>query len=213
MSGGLDSSVVAALCRKALGDAVRGLILPCHSDPQDEAHALLLSGEIDISTETIDLGPVFDLLVGILPAGGQLSVANLKPRLRMMVLYYFANEFGYLVVGSGNKSELLTGYFTKHGDGGADLLPLGGLLKTEVRELARALDIPREIIDKPPSAGLWEGQTDEGELGISYEELDAALVALQGSQAASASDEVTERVRHMVSRTYHKRSPIPIYTP
>ena len=159
------------------------------------------------------MGPVFDLLVGILPAGGQLPVANLKPRLRMLVLYYFANELGYLVVGSGNKSELLTGYFTKYGDGGADLLPLGGLLKTEVRELARALGIPREIIDKPPSAGLWEGQTDEEELGILYEELDAALVALQSSQATSTSDEVTEKVRHMVSRTHHKRSPIPVFEP
>ena len=213
MSGGLDSSVAALLCRKALGDAVRGLILPCHSDPQDEAHALLLADEIDINTVTIKLSPVFDLLVSILPSGDLLSVANLKPRLRMIVLYYYANELGYLVVGSGNKSELMTGYFTKYGDGGADLLPLGGLLKTEVRKLARALGIPREIIEKPPSAGLWEGQTDEGELGISYEELDAALVALQGSQAVSTSDEVTERVRHMVSRTHHKRSPIPVYEP
>jgi len=213
LSGGLDSSVVAVLCRQALGDAVRGLILPCQSDPQDEAHALLLANEVDINTEIINLSPVFDLLVSILPSGGLLSVANLKPRLRMIVLYYYANELGYLVVGSGNKSELMTGYFTKYGDGGADLLPLGGLLKTEVRELARALGIPREIIAKPPSAGLWEGQTDEGELGISYEELDAALVALQGSQAVSTSDEVTERVRHMVSRSYHKRSPIPVYEP
>jgi len=128
-------------------------------------------------------------------------------------LYYHANDLDYLVVGSGNKSELMTGYFTKYGDGGADLLPLGGLLKTEVRELARALGIPREIIEKPPSAGLWEGQTDEDELGISYEELDAALVALQGSQTVGTSDEVTEKVRHMVSRTHHKRSPIPVYEP
>jgi len=213
LSGGLDSSVAAALCKKALGDAVCGLILPCHSDPLDESHALLLAQTIDISTETIDLTPVFDVLVSLLPDARRLSVANLKPRLRMTTLYYFANERGRLVVGSGNKSELQTGYFTKYGDGGADLLPLGGLLKTEVRRLAGGLDIPPEIIDKPPSAGLWEGQTDEGELGISYEELDKALIALQGSQAQGCDDEVMERVRRMVSRSRHKRTPIPTFEP
>jgi NAD+ synthase len=213
LSGGLDSSVAGALCRRALGDgdAVRGLILPCHSDPLDKAHALLLAQQFEIATETINLGPVFDLLVSILPPGDQLSVANLKPRLRMIALYYYANELGFLVVGSGNKSELLTGYFTKHGDGGVDLLPLGGLFKTEVRALGKALGIPAEILEKPPSAGLWDGQTDEGEMGISYEELDGALVALQGSQTDGRSDEAIERVRQMVSRSRHKRTPIPIY--
>jgi NAD+ synthase len=213
LSGGLDSSVAGVLCKKALAeaDAVRGLILPCHSHAQDEAHALLVAQRFNIRTETIDLGPVFDLLVSILPPGGQLSVANLKPRLRMIALYYYANELGFLVVGSGNKSELLTGYFTKHGDGGVDLLPLGGLFKTEVRAVGEALGIPGEILEKPPSAGLWEGQTDEGEMGISYEELDRALVALQGQQTDYHSDEAMERVRQMVSRSRHKRTPIPRY--
>jgi NAD+ synthase len=213
LSGGLDSSVAAALCRRALGDAVCGLILPCHSDPLDGSHALLLAQTFDITTESIDLTPVFDLLVSLLPDGRRLSVANVKPRLRMITLYYYANERGYLVVGSSNRSELQIGYFTKYGDGGADLLPLGGLLKTEVRQLARGLNIPPEIIEKPPSAGLWEGQTDEGELGISYEELDGALIALQGPQAQGSNDEVMERVRRMVSRSYHKRTPIPTYEP
>ncbi len=212
LSGGLDSSVVGVLCRTALEDpdAVRGLILPCHSDPLDEAHARRLAQRFEIPTETIDLGPVFDLLLSILPPGGQLSAANLKPRLRMIALYYYANELGFLVVGSGNRSELLTGYFTKYGDGGVDLLPLGGLFKTEVRALGEALGIPAEILDKPPGAGLWQGQTDEDEMGISYAELDRALVALQGSQTDGRSDEVVERVRRMVSRSRHKRTPIPI---
>jgi len=211
MSGGLDSSVTAVLCKRALGDAVRALILPCHSDPLDQAHALLAAQTFDIITETIDLSPAFDVLVSMLPAGAQISIANLKPRLRMIALYYYANELDLLVVGAGNRSELLTGYFTKHGDGAVDLLPLGGLLKTEVREVARALGVPAEIMEKSPSAGLWQGQTDEGEMGLSYEDLDRALAALQGGDTDRPGDEAIELVRRMVSKSYHKRASIPIY--
>jgi NAD+ synthase len=213
MSGGLDSSVTAVLCERALGPGARGLILPCHSNPQDEAHALLVAERFDISAEKIDLSGAFDLMVDILPPGDKLAEANLKPRLRMIALYYYANNLGYLVVGSGNKSELMVGYFTKYGDGAVDLLPLGGLYKTQVRQLATDLGIPQEIIDKPPSAGLWQGQTDEGELGISYEELDSALIALQGSQEDVPGDPVVERVRRIVANTQHKRLPIPLYEP
>jgi NAD+ synthase len=213
MSGGLDSSVAAALCKHALCDAVRGLILPCHSDPSDEAHALMVAEQFDITTYKVDLGPVFDLLKTTLQAGNRLPLGNLKARLRMIVVYYYSSELGYLVVGSGNKSEFMTGYFTKHGDGAVDLLPLGGLLKTQVYELARGLGMPHEILDKPPSAGLWEGQTDEGEMGITYEELDRAILALQGSQSENLGDEALDRVRQMVSKSHHKRAPIPTYTP
>jgi len=213
MSGGLDSSVTAILCKRALGASVRGLILPCHSDPQDEADAHLVADRFDISTETIDLSGAFDLVVNILPPGDKLAEANVKPRLRMIVLYYYANNLGHLVVGSGNKSELMVGYFTKYGDGAVDLLPLGGLYKTQVRQVSTELGIPQRIIDKPPSAGLWRGQTDEDELGISYEELDRALIALQGSQEDVPGDSVVERVRRMVARTQHKRLSIPIYEP
>ena len=107
--------------------------------------------------------------------GDRLTGANIKPRLRMTTLYAFANHLGYRVVGTGNRSELAIGYFTKWGDGGVDLLPLGNLTKTRVRELARHLGVPQRIIDKPPSAGLWEGQTDESEMGVTYEQLDAYL--------------------------------------
>jgi NAD+ synthase len=213
MSGGLDSSVTAILCKRALGASVRGLILPCHSDPQDEVHATLVAERFDISTETIDLSDAFDLMVGILPPGDRLAEANVKPRLRMIVLYYYANNLGRLVVGSGNKSELMVGYFTKYGDGAVDLLPLGGLYKTQVRQIAKELGIPQKIIDKPPSAGLWQGQTDADELGISYEELDRALIALQGSQEDIPGDTEVERVRRMVANTQHKRLPIPVYEP
>lgn len=213
MSGGLDSSVSAILCKRALGDEVLGLTMPCHSDPSDEEHARLVADLFDISTEKIDLGPVFDLFLSLLPDGGRVPVANLKPRLRMIALYYFSNRLDYLVVGSGNKSELMTGYFTKYGDGAADILPLGGLLKTEVRRLAQELGVPVEIMAKPPSAGLWAGQTDEGELGIGYDGLDRALRALESDQTNQPDDEVLAAVREMVSRSHHKRTSIPIYEP
>jgi NAD+ synthase len=122
----------------------------------------------------------------------------------MLTLYYFANQLEYMVVGSGNWSELAIGYFTKYGDGGADILPLGNLVKGQVRELARFLDIPPPIIDKPPSAGLWEGQTDEGELGFSYEELDRYLVAGQ------ASSELREKIEARIAASAHKRLPPPV---
>ena len=108
-----------------------------------------------------------------MPAADRTTVANLKARLRMTTLYAFANHLGYRVVGTGNASELAVGYFTKYGDGGVDLLPLGSLTKTAVRALARHLGVPERIVERAPSAGLWPGQTDEGDLGFTYDELDA----------------------------------------
>ena len=126
------------------------------------------------------------------PQGNDLAKANLKPRLRMMILYYFANSQDYLVAGTGNKSELCVGYFTKYGDGGVDILPLGGLLKTEVRKLAKELGIPKEIIDRTPSAGLWKDQTDEGEMGMSYEDLDFCLEAIEKGEENLIKKEILE---------------------
>ncbi len=116
--------------------------MPCHIDPRVEEHARLVVGLFGIQVEKVDLGPLLDVLLGILPDVSALHAANLKPPLRTSILYYFSNRLRYLVVGSGNKSELATGYFTKYGDGGADILPLGGLLKSELRELARELGVP-----------------------------------------------------------------------
>ncbi len=213
MSGGVDSCVAAILCKRALADEVLGVIMPCNSDPTDEEHAHLVAELLDIRTQTVDLGSVFDLLLSVLPADGQLAVANVKPRLRMLTLYFFSNLLDYLVVGTGNKSELMMGYFTKHGDGAADILPLGGLLKTQVRQLAQELGVPSEIVAKPPSAGLWTGQTDEGELGISYAELDPVLRALESGEISEFDEEVLAKVRGMVARSHHKRAPIPRYEP
>ena len=209
MSGGIDSSVVAVLSKRAMGDAVLGLIMPCHSNPQDIEHALMVAEQFGIPTEKVDLTPVYDTLVQLLPPGTQIAAANLKPRLRMLTLYYFSNSRNYLVAGTGNKTEIKVGYFTKYGDGGVDLLPIGDLYKTEVRELARFLGIPEVIIAKPPSAGLWEGQTDEGEMGITYPELDRILRELEeGTADESAS--LVQKVKGMMAASEHKRAMPPV---
>jgi len=210
LSGGVDSSLTAALAKKALGDKVLVLLMPCHSDPTDLEHARRMATQFDIETEYVDLGPVFDRLMASLPRGSDMAVANLKPRLRMATLYYFANSRNYLVAGTGNKSELTAGYFTKYGDGGADLLPLGDLLKSQVRELARELGVPEVIITKPPSAGLWAGQTDEEEMGITYDELDRTIAAIERGDASGCDEATLERVKAMRAASEHKRQPIPI---
>jgi NAD+ synthase len=207
MSGGLDSSVVAVLCQRALPQNTLGVLMPCHSIAQDEKHAIMVADKFSIPTEKVVLDGVFDTLVGLLPdkavdpTAGRLAVANLKVRLRMLTLYYFANQLKYLVVGSSNRSEIAIGYFTKYGDSGVDIMPLGNLVKARVRELAGFLGVPSKIIDKPPSAGLWEGQTDEEEMGISYEVLDRFLTS------GEAADDLREKIEYMMAVCNHKRLP------
>lgn len=210
LSGGVDSALAAVLTKKALVDRVLGLLMPCHSDPQDMAHAQLVAQAFGIPTELVDLTSVFDALLTVLPEGTRIAQANLKARLRMATLYYHANLHNYLVVGTSNRSELAVGYFTKFGDGGADILPLGGLLKGHVRKLARELGVPQVIIDKPPSGGLWPGQTDEGEMGITYQEIDEVLQALEMGNAHRVPADALARVQHMVDCTVHKRIRPPI---
>ena len=123
----------------------------------------------------------------------------------MAVLYYFANSLNYLVCGTGNKSELMVGYFTKHGDGATDILPIGGLLKREVCALAQELGIPKHIIAKPPTAGLWQGQTDEGEMGISYNELDDILGCLKNKRKQVCAKAKVDKIKKMIKRSEHKR--------
>lgn len=185
LSGGVDSSVVAVLCNEVV--PTLGLIMPCHSEKSDTRDALTLIEKFHISHDSPNLTEVFDLLLPELRNQTELANANLKSRLRMSVLYHYANTENKLVVGTSNKSELLTGYFTKWGDGIADILPIADLYKTDVIKLAKDLGIPKRIIEKQPSAGLWEGQTDEEELGISYKELDRILKLIES----------TDHKRHM----------------
>jgi NAD+ synthase len=212
LSGGVDSAAVAVLSKKALGQNVLGLILSCKSSSQDENLALKVAKKFDIKTERVVLDDVFDKLVGVFPEADNMAKANLKPRLRMCILYYFANTLDYLVAGTGNKSELVVGYFTKHGDGGVDILPLGGLLKTEVRDLAKALGIPDEIVNRAPSAGLWHGQTDEGEMGITYDELDKVIKALEEDRVKGIDENSLLKVEKMMKGSEHKRAKVPIFS-
>ena len=212
LSGGLDSAVVAALAKQAFPHHSLGVVMPCHSDPRDAEDGALVAHHFGVPSATVDLGPVYDLLLEELAGSSsdlpesRLATANLKPRLRMTTLYAFANQLGYRVLGTGNRSELAVGYFTKYGDGGVDLLPLGGLVKSEVRDLARSLGVPARIISKPPSAGLWADQTDEAEMGLTYEELDAYVLT------GAASPAVKAKVDAMNAASEHKRA-LPLNAP
>jgi len=207
LSGGLDSSVAVVLCRRAFPKAMLAVIMPCHSLEEDLEHAQLLASRFSIPTKTVTLDSTYDTLLKTLPddniiaEASRLAKANLKARLRMLTLYYFANKLNYMVIGSGNRDELTLGYFTKYGDGGVDIQPLGSLLKGQVKELAKFLGIPQPIIDKPPSAGLWEGQTDEGELGLNYDQIDRYLASGEASAA------LKKRVESMIASSQHKRQP------
>ena len=182
LSGGLDSTLVAHLSVRALGkDKVLGVMMPeTGSDPKDLEHGLLVAKKLGIEHMVVDITGPEQSFQEILPKlTTQLTVANVKARCRMIVLHMIANSTGRLVMGCSNKTELMVGYFTKFGDGGADYLPIGDLYKTQVRELAKRIRIDAEILKKPPSAGLWKGQTDEGEMGITYDVLDQILYGLE----------------------------------
>jgi len=207
MSGGVDSSVAVVLCQRAFPQNTLGVIMPCHSEELDEVHARMVADKFGIKVTRILLDGVYDALLKemyrskLQVSQSRMAEGNLKPRLRMAILYYLANALNYLVIGASNRSELSVGYFTKYGDGGVDLMPLGNLVKGEVKELAVYLGIPREIIDKLPSAGLWKGQTDEGELGLTYAELDSYL------KTGKAKEEIKKRIDFMIKKSQHKRSP------
>ena len=211
LSGGIDSAVVAVLAKRAMGDNVLTLLLPCRSLVEDERDALLVADTFGIRRERVDLSPVYDSFLCQLPDAGEMCQANLKPRLRMTALYYFANKLNYLVAGTGNKSERLMGYFTKFGDGGADFLPLADLTKSQVRKLAEELGIPPRVIERPPSAGLWAGQTDEEEMNIRYEELDKIIISLEKREESKLQRTQLSYVKGMIARSRHKRNIPPIF--
>lgn len=220
LSGGVDSAVVARLCQMAFTETTLGVILPCHSDPRDEEDAWLVARTFELPVTRVALEPAYDGLIDQLERAverlppkmrerpwettdprARVPVANLKPRLRMTALYFFANTLNYLVAGTSNRSEIAVGYFTKYGDGGADLLPIGHLYKSEVLALARVLGVPEAIIEKPPSAGLWAGQTDEAELGFRYRDLEAYLT--QGPNAVAPA--LALRIERLARASEHKR--------
>jgi NAD+ synthase len=223
LSGGLDSAVVARLAQLAAPGAVVAVLLPSHSDPHDERDAMLVAKQFSLPTATVDLTATYDRLAAdaqaalqwltpqlravapeALAAGdprARIPAANIKPRLRMTTLYFIANSLNYLVAGTGNRAELAVGYFTKYGDGGCDLLPLGRLHKSEVRTLARELHIPSSVIERTPSAGLWAGQSDEEEMGFTYADLERYLE--EGPQGVSPA--MAMRIERLARSSDHKR--------
>lgn len=208
LSGGIDSAVVAALLKNVCGCDMLAVIMPCHSIEEDVRDAYRVARALDIPHVLVDLTPVYESLIKsvsvIQPGFEKLSLANVKPRLRMTTLYLLGQQRKYLVCGTGNRAELTIGYFTKYGDSGVDVLPLGDLLKGEVRQVARYLGVPEEIVSKPPSAGLWKGQTDEGEIGMDYDMIDSYLAGVK------VPEEVRRKIEAMRDMSSHKREMPPI---
>lgn len=177
ISGGIDSAVVGLLLNRALGKGnVYAYSLPCNNSTEDFEIAENFMRSNFSNVNTINLYPVFEEFLDVLTGElDKVRMGNIMARLRMITLYDQSSKHNALVVGTGNKTELELGYFTMYGDGACAMEPIGHLYKTQVKQLAEYLGVPDEIISKPPSAGLWEGQTDEEELGASYEEIDKIL--------------------------------------
>lgn len=216
LSGGLDSAIVTKLCTDALGpNKVLALIMPdTATSEEDIKDALGFANKLGVEYRVIDISEMVESFKNLLSPLelDDKALGNIKARCRMIVLYIHANLSNKVVMGASNKSELLTGYFTKFGDGGADFSPIGDLYKTQIIELAKAIEIPKNIINKPPSASLWEGQTDESELNIQYQLLDRILMGIELRLAAKdisekVGVEETEvlRIQDMVEKNVHKR--------
>jgi NAD+ synthase len=214
MSGGIDSALVGALCARAAGpENVKAMILPYRSsNPDSEAHGRLMCETLGIPCEKFEITGMVQPLLDRCPDMGGRRMGNIMSRCRMITLYDESERFGGLVAGTSNRTETLLGYFTMHGDGAAALKPIAHLYKCQVRDLARHMNVPAAIIDKAPSADLWAGQTDEGELGFSYDEADQILYLLTEagldvpSAAAQGFDiQVVEAVARKLGATAYKR--------
>ncbi|NLT19070.1 MAG: NAD(+) synthase [Clostridiales bacterium] len=205
MSGGKDCALVGILCKKAC-ENVTGIIMPCDSKRnylEDRDDARLLNEKFGIKTLEIDLTPVKqvfrDRLFSLSENQKDIAYENINPRLRMITLYNYAQREGYLVAGTGNLSERTMGYFTKWGDGAYDFNPIGDMTVSEVYEMLRFLDCPEQIIQKAPSAGLFDGQTDEGDMGITYKEIDKYI------REGKAEKKVKDKIECAFLKTAHKR--------
>lgn len=218
LSGGVDSVVTAVLAKRCFPDDSLALIMPDSKvSPREETgDALKLVGSLGMDYKLLDIGPVIDEFAKILEQN-QKSVGNLRARVRMSILYYHALIKDYLVLGSSDKSELLIGYFTKHGDGAADILPIASLYKTQVRRLAEHLGVPPEIVQKKSSPNLWPGHDAEEEIGATYEEVDQILYCVtEGHGSAKDAEDLLdlprekiERICRMYQDSRHKREPAP----
>ncbi|MEM3161726.1 MAG: NAD+ synthase [Candidatus Bathyarchaeia archaeon] len=218
LSGGIDSSTAAALSALAIGgENVIGLMLPEIEtyNMNDIEDAKLVAKKFGLRTEILDITPAikaFQNTIPIFDHNDKLCKGNLKARVRMIFLYYYANKFNLLVCGSSDKSEVMIGYFTKWGDSAADIAPLMSLYKTQVRKLAEYIGVPGKIVNKPSTPSLWPGQTAEGEIGIKYEILDLILYGLEHSMSTEEIAEqlnldksIVESVKEKIHLAEHKR--------
>lgn len=214
LSGGIDSAIVATLCKNAVGpEKVYALMMPSETNQSsDTSSAVALAEKLGINYKIISISDIEEVFLKTGMFDEFMSRANLKPRIRMTFLYGVANAKNYLVTGCGNKSELSTGYFTKFGDGGCDILPIGDLYKTQVYQLARRLEVTESIIQRIPTAGLWKRQTDEDEMGIKYKVLDKVLLGLElGIEKNAIAEklkihkETVEAVVDKILKSQHKR--------
>ena len=219
LSGGLDSSLACYLAAEALGaENVLAVRMPYKtSSPESSQHAQLVIDALGVQTLTVEITGMVDPLFGRFPDANQMRRGNAMARARMIVLYDQSEAFHGLVVGTGNKTEILLGYTTLFGDAANALNPVGDLYKTQVRQLSRAMGVPQPIIDKPPSADLWLGQTDEGELGFTYEEVDQLLYLLVDQRynpsdcvEAGFDEKFVRAVVERVRRNHFKRILPPI---
>jgi len=221
LSGGIDSSLVAVLAKKALGDRVLALIMPEEgvSPDTDTNHAKEIVRRFNIPHREIPINGAIDWFFNIFPEKElskrevKLALLNVKPKIRMIINYLYANLENRIVIGTTNKTELLLGYGTKYGDLAADIYPIADLYKTQVWQLAEFVGIPTEIVKKKPTAGLWKGQTDEEELGHTYAEIDKILYTLvemefsvkEASEYLGMPASVIEDIFKRVKLSEHKR--------
>lgn len=226
VSGGVDSATTLYLSVRALGKSrVFGLLMPDSTvtPKEDIDDAIDLLRSVGAEFHIIDIAPIVDVYKSALPiyeaeeGPDRVPVGNLRARIRMSLLYYYANKMGYMVAGTGDRSEILIGYYTKYGDGAVDMLPIGVLYKSQVRRLATRLGVPERVAYKPSSPRLWRGQTAEGELGVSYDQVDLVLFSVldlglspeEVPDATGVPREVVEKVLERYRESEHKRNPPP----
>lgn len=219
LSGGIDSTTTAYLAVEALGaDSVHGLLMPSSVNPDaDETDAERVAEALDIEYDTVEINPIVDAFVDAAPdhaAEDRMALGNVRVRTRAVLNYFLANAEGRIVLGTGNRSEAATGYFTKYGDQAVDCNPIGNLYKCQVRQLARDLGVPEDLVTRTPTAAMWEGQTDEEEMGLGYDDLDAILALhVHGPLSKHATVETldvpegaVDRVVELYEASAHKRS-------
>jgi len=215
LSGGLDSAVVTKLAADAIGGGnVHNIFMPVDSTSREDHECTERMTRIwGTSYDKMNIQTPLDEMVSLTGTEDRVDIGNIAARLRMNILFNESRRRNCLVLGTSNKSELMMGYFTKFGDGACDAMPICDLYKTQVREMASRIGVPKDIIDKPPSAGLWEGQTDEGDMGISYDELDRILEGIEkgvppgGMVSGGVSLEDVQRISSRVRSMQHKLMP------